>query len=99
MTDTILQYAIISTKLCSTHASPLGALHAESAVGNQFQTGASHRERQRMGTDAGTHVRSAATLGGNLVLARNKYLESDVTTILMAAGVLVQVASQNADDR
>lgn len=37
---------------------------------------------------AGTLVRNAATLGGNLVLARNRCLESDLVPILMAAGRL-----------
>ena len=42
---------------------------------------------------AGTHVRSAATLGGNIALGRLKDLESDVITVFMAAGASVQVVS------
>ena len=39
---------------------------------------------------AGTHVRNAATVGGNLVLARVRRLESDLATVLMGAGATVQ---------
>lgn len=38
---------------------------------------------------AGTHVRNAATVGGNLVLARDQHLESDLATVLMGAGATV----------
>ena len=38
-------------------------------------------------------VRAAATLGGNLVLTRDRGLESDAVTLLMAAGADVQTAS------
>ena len=38
-------------------------------------------------------VRAAATLGGNLVLTRDRGLESDAVTLLMAAGAEVQTAS------
>ena len=34
-------------------------------------------------------VRAAGTLGGNLVLTRSRGLESDVATLLMAAGAEV----------
>lgn len=39
---------------------------------------------------AGTHVRNAATVGGNLALARQRHLESDLTTVLMGAGATVR---------
>lgn len=39
---------------------------------------------------AGTHVRNAATVGGNLVLARDRRLESDLATVLMGAGAAVE---------
>lgn len=45
---------------------------------------------------AGTHVRSAATLGGNIALGRLRDLESDVITVFMAAGASVQVVSQSS---
>lgn len=45
----------------------------------------------------GTHVRSAATLGGNIALGRLKDLESDIITVFMAAGASVQVASQSSN--
>lgn len=35
---------------------------------------------------AGTHVRNAATVGGNLALSRERGLESDLATVLMGAG-------------
>jgi CO/xanthine dehydrogenase FAD-binding subunit len=38
-------------------------------------------------------VRSAATIGGNLVLTRDRGLESDAATLLVAAGAHVQVAN------
>jgi hypothetical protein len=38
---------------------------------------------------AGTHVRNAATIGGNLTLARERHLESDLATVLMGAGAKV----------
>lgn len=38
-------------------------------------------------------MRAAATLGGNLVLTRDRGLESDAVTLLMAAGAEVQTAS------
>jgi hypothetical protein len=41
---------------------------------------------------AGSHVRNAATVVGNLVLARTRGLPSDVATVLMAAGGSVEVA-------
>lgn len=37
----------------------------------------------------GTHVRNAATVGGNLALARERRLESDLATVLMGAGASV----------
>ena len=39
---------------------------------------------------AGTHVRNAATVGGNLVLARDRRLESDLATVLMGSGATVE---------
>jgi len=46
--------------------------------------------------DAGTHVRSAATVGGNLALAVTaRPLESDLVTVLVGARAQVQVS--NAD--
>ena len=39
---------------------------------------------------AGTHVRNAATIGGNLALARDRHLESDLATVLMGAGAEVE---------
>lgn len=39
---------------------------------------------------AGTHVRNAATVGGNLALARGRRLESDLATVLMGAGSTVK---------
>ena len=45
---------------------------------------------------AGTHVRSAATLGGNIALGRLKDLESDVITVFMAAGASVQIVSKTS---
>ena len=44
---------------------------------------------------AGTHVRNAATVGGNLALAVRRGLESDLVTVLIGARAQVQVA--NAD--
>ena len=46
---------------------------------------------------AGTHVRSAATLGGNIALGRLKALEPDAITMFMAAGASVQVSSKSND--
>ena len=45
---------------------------------------------------AGTHVRSAATLGGNIALGRLRDLESDVITLFMGAGASVQVISKSS---
>lgn len=42
------------------------------------------------------HVRSAATLGGNIALGRLKGLESDVITVFMGAGASVQVVSHSS---
>ena len=42
---------------------------------------------------AGQHVRGAATVGGNLALARNRRLESDLAPLLLAAGARVTLAS------
>ena len=42
----------------------------------------------------GTHVRSAATLGGNIALGCLKDLESDVITVFMAAGASVKLVSK-----
>lgn len=42
---------------------------------------------------AGTHVRNAATIGGNLVLARSQGLESDVATLLAGWGASVHANS------
>lgn len=46
---------------------------------------------------AGTHVRSAASLGGNIALGRLKDLESDVITVFMGAGASVQVVNKSSD--
>eukprot|EP00891_Asterochloris_glomerata_P008497 jgi/Astpho2/8497/Aster-05539 len=43
---------------------------------------------------AGSHIRNAATLGGHVVLVRERALQSDVSTPLMAAGASVKVVSQ-----
>jgi hypothetical protein len=45
---------------------------------------------------AGSHVRNAGTVVGNLVLARTRGLPSDVATVLMAAGGSVEVADAKA---
>ena len=42
---------------------------------------------------SGQHVRGAATVGGNLALARNRRLESDLAPLLLAAGARVTLAS------
>lgn len=42
----------------------------------------------------GTHVRSAASLGGNIALGRLKDLESDVITVFMGAGASVEVVNK-----
>lgn len=42
---------------------------------------------------AGTHVRSAATVGGNLALSLQRRLESDLVTVLMGSGAKVEVSS------
>ncbi|KAL3141630.1 hypothetical protein ABBQ32_004865 [Trebouxia sp. C0010 RCD-2024] len=56
-----------------------------------------HRMADHLLRIAGTHVRSAATLGGNIALGRLKDLESDIITVFMAAGASVQVASQSSN--
>lgn len=38
-------------------------------------------------------MRGAATVGGNLALARNRRLESDLAPLLLAAGARVTLAS------
>jgi len=43
---------------------------------------------------AGQHVRAAATVGGNLTLARTRKLESDLAPLLLAAGARVTLASE-----
>ncbi|KAK9918869.1 hypothetical protein WJX75_007680 [Coccomyxa subellipsoidea] len=48
---------------------------------------------------AGNQVRAAATVGGNLVLTRDRGLESDLATLLMAAGAEVQTAKAGATAR
>ncbi|KAK9855448.1 hypothetical protein WJX84_011372, partial [Apatococcus fuscideae] len=40
---------------------------------------------------AGTHVRAAATIGGNIVLTQQKGLQSDFCTIMLAAGAQVLI--------
>lgn len=42
-----------------------------------------HAHVQRI---AGSHVRNAATVGGNVILTRTRNLPSDVSTLLLAAG-------------
>lgn len=42
-------------------------------------------------------VRAAATLGGNLVLTRDRGLESDAATLLAAAGAEVQVCYKSGN--
>lgn len=44
-------------------------------------------------SSTGTHVRSAATVGGNLALSLQRALESDLVTVLMGCGAKVRVAS------
>ncbi|BDA48926.1 probable indole-3-acetaldehyde oxidase [Coccomyxa sp. Obi] len=44
-------------------------------------------------------VRAAATIGGNLVLTRSRGLESDLATLLVAAGAQVQTAKVGAAAR
>lgn len=39
----------------------------------------------------GFQVRAAATIGGNLVLTRSRGLESDLATLLIAAGAQVNL--------
>ena len=43
---------------------------------------------------AGHLVRAAATVGGNVVLARQRALQSDYCTIMIAAGAEVEVTSR-----
>jgi len=47
-------------------------------------------------------VRNAATIGGNLALARQRRLESDLATVLMGGGAIVRyvelTASSNGHD-
>ena len=43
---------------------------------------------------AGQHVRAAATVGGNLTLARTRKLESDLAPLMLAAGARVTLASE-----
>ena len=48
----------------------------------------------------GTHVRSAATVGGNLALAvRARPLESDLVTVLIGARARVQVSNADGSRR
>ncbi|KAL0029788.1 hypothetical protein WJX77_000034 [Trebouxia sp. C0004] len=47
---------------------------------------------------AGNQVRAAATMGGNLVLAKEKALESDVATLLSALQAQVGVTSVDKED-
>lgn len=58
------------------------------------QPEAFHRMADHLLRIAGTHVRSAATLGGNIALGCLKDLESDVITVFMAAGASVKVVSK-----
>ncbi|PNW76553.1 hypothetical protein CHLRE_11g467688v5 [Chlamydomonas reinhardtii] len=46
---------------------------------------------------AGTHVRNAATVGGNLVLTAEAALPSDVATLLAAAGAEVELLLVSSD--
>ncbi|EFJ41839.1 hypothetical protein VOLCADRAFT_98105 [Volvox carteri f. nagariensis] len=46
---------------------------------------------------AGRHVRNSATVGGNLVLARERSLPSDVATLLAAAGSEVELVVVSSD--
>ena len=41
-------------------------------------------------------MRAAATVGGNLALARNRRLESDLAPLLLAAGARVALASADS---
>ena len=47
---------------------------------------------------AGVHVQHAATVGGNLALARGRGRESDLVTPLLALGAVVEVASPAAPE-
>lgn len=71
------------------------ALSASSAQDNpeqQQQQGVSNLQYMicHMRRIAGTLVRNAATLGGHLALARNQQLESDLVTLMVAAGERVR---------
>ncbi len=52
--------------------------------------------RNQLQRIAGMHVQHAATVGGNLMLARTRHFESDVLTPLLALGALVHVAYPGA---
>ena len=69
-----------------TLASLVDACAAKSGDGERWGALAAHG-----GRIAGAHVRAAATLGGNLSLAAGAGLESDVVTMLAAAGATVTV--------
>lgn len=42
------------------------------------------------------HIRNAATVGGNLALARERLLESDLVTVLIAAAAALQFLDLDA---
>ena len=44
----------------------------------------------------GTHVRAAATIGGNLALLRERALQSNLAPVLIALGATVTVTSQHS---
>ncbi len=51
--------------------------------------GRSAADAGRRAAAAGTHVRNAATIGGNLELTRARGLESDVATLLLGLRAIV----------
>ena len=64
-------------------------MHAHGHI-EDVAVGATRAQRQCMPLGPGTHVRDAASVGGNLALARERRLESDLATVLMGAGASVR---------
>ena len=77
----------------SCHADPMTIAvecRGRIGIGSKFRLTINSQE-MIFTVHAGTHVRSAATIGGNIVLTQQKGLQSDFCTIMLAAGAQVSV--------
>lgn len=78
-----LSHHLQATASAAAVAAASGKGAAAAAAGGAGWAGETAAHLSRI---AGAHVRNAATVGGNLVLARERCLPSDVATLLVAAG-------------